>query len=136
MAGLLEAIAPLVMIAVALKIGAAAMLGGLYEWRSWSLAAALVRRPAPPPLARRPLERIAADARRISASYHRGGMRFAQYEGRRQAFDKILAEAADAVRIDHLLGVLPPGVELDAERARVEAALVDAGVLPHPTEPV
>lgn len=136
MAGFVEAIAPLVVIAVVLRIGAAALLGGLHEWRSWRFVADRVRRPGPPPLDRRPLERIAADARRISASYHRGGMRFAQYEGRRQAFDKVLAEAAAAVRIDHLLGVLPPGVELDAERARVEAALIEAGVLPHPSEPI
>jgi hypothetical protein len=57
-------------------------------------------------------------------------MRFAQYEGRRQAFDRVLAEAAVALEIEHLLTVLPPGAELDQERARVEARLVDAGLLP------
>jgi len=101
------------------------------------VAVALHRRrpPHPVPDPPRPIEQVAHDLRRISRLYHQPGMRFAQYEGRRQAFDKILAEAADAVRIDQLLGVLPPGLELDAERARVEAALVEAGVLPHPAEP-
>ena len=130
MAGLVEAIASFVVIAVVLKIGLAAMLGGLYEWRSWRFVADRVRRPAPPPPTHRPLERIAADACRISTSYHQEGMRFAQYEGRRQAFDRILAEAAEAVRVDHLLDVLPPGPELDRERTRIEAALGAVGVLP------
>lgn len=135
MAELVEAIASLVAIALVLKVGAAAMLGGLYEWRSWRFLADRVgrRRDAAPPM-HRPLEQIAADARRISASFHHDGMRFAQYEGRRQAFDRILAEAAAVVELDHLLGVLPPGAELDRERARIEAALVEFGVLVHPPE--
>ena len=134
MAELVGAIASLVVIAMVLKVGAAAMLGGLYEWRSWRFLADRVGRRPPAPPMHRPLEQIAADARRISVSFHHDGMRFAQYEGRRQAFDRILAEAAAVVELDHLLGVLPPGVELDRERARIEAALVEFGVLVHPPE--
>jgi hypothetical protein len=134
MAELLEAIASFIVIFVVVKIGLAAMLGGLYEWRSWRFVADRVRRPPPAPPTHRPLGRIAADARRIAAGYHQEGMRFAQYEGRRQAFDRILAEAAAVVGVDHLLDVLPPGVELDRERARIETALVEAGVLVLPPE--
>ncbi|QBR93524.1 hypothetical protein [Nocardioides euryhalodurans] len=135
MSGVLEAVASLLLIAMVLKIILAALLGGLYEWRSWRLLVRLGRRvlgrpetEAPPT---RPIEQIAADVRRISVRYHQDGMRFAQYEGRRQAYDRVLAEAADTLDIPHLVGVLPPGAELDRERLRVETLLVDAGVLPH-----
>lgn len=83
----------------------------------------------------RPLSTIAADVRRLSERYHREGMRFAQYEGRRQAFDRVLGEAAEMLEVEHLLDVLPPGPERDHERKRVEARLVHAGLLPHPSEP-
>jgi hypothetical protein len=78
----------------------------------------------------RPIEAIAADVRRISARFHQDGMRFAQYEGRRQSYDRVLAEAADTLEISHLLGVLHPGAELDLERARIEWLLTEAGLLP------
>lgn len=87
------------------------------------------RRPVPVP-AGRPLEDIAADVRRISRRFHQQGMRFAQYEGRRRSYDQALAEAADALEIAHLVGVLPAGVELDRERERVEDLLTEVGVLP------
>ena len=40
----------------------------------------------------------------------------------------MLAEACTALGLTHLLLVLPPGAELDAERARVEWALEVAGL--------
>lgn len=135
MAELAGAIASVVVIALVLKVLLAALLGGLWEWRSWRYLTRRFRRPDPPSPTRRPLQQIAVDARRISERYHQEGMRFAQYEGRRQAFDRVLAEASDALGIDHLLRVLQPGPERDHERDRVEERLVDAGVLPHPTPP-
>jgi hypothetical protein len=135
MSGVLEAVASLLVIAVVLKIILAALLGGLYEWRSWRFLVRLLRRvrgrseTAAPQT--RPIEQIAADVRRISVLYHQDGMRFAQYEGRRQAYDRVLAEAADTLGLPHLVGVIPPGAELDRERLRVETLLVEAGVLPH-----
>ena len=39
----------------------------------------------------------------------------------------MLAEGCRALEIEHLLDVLPPGPELDAERARVEVRLWLAG---------
>ena len=108
----------------------AALQGALWDWRDWRVVSRYRRsvEPAPP---RRALHVIAQDARRISARYHQPGLRFAQFEGRRRAFDQVLSEAADTLEIEHLLGVLPPGVELDRERARVESRLVELGVLHH-----
>lgn len=129
MAGVAEVIASFVVFAAVLKIGLAALFGDLCEWRSWRWIVERLRRPGPPPPQHRPLERICVDARRISIRYHQDGMRFAQYEGRRQAYDRILCEAAGAVGVDHLLEVLPPGVDLDRERTRVERVLVTLGIL-------
>jgi hypothetical protein len=106
----------------------AALQGALWDWQSWPVIARF-RRPTEAAPQRRALHLIAEDARRISARYHQPGQRFAQFEGRRRAFDQVLAEAADTLEIEHLLGVLPPGVELDRERARVESRLVALGVL-------
>ncbi|MEZ5091305.1 hypothetical protein [Nocardioides sp.] len=78
----------------------------------------------------RPVERIAADARRLSVWYRTcpRGQSFAKYEAHRRAYDDVLAEACTALGIDHLLGVLEPGPELDLERARVEARLEQSGL--------
>jgi hypothetical protein len=78
------------------------------------------------------VERVGADLRRLHATFHRGGMRFAKYEGCRLAYDRVLGEAADMTGCPHLLGVLPPGDELDHERQRVEWLLVQHGLLPPP----
>lgn len=129
MAGWIELLAAVVAMAVVLKVALAAMLGGLYEWRSWRFLGDRLRRPSPPP-APRPLSQIVADVRRISTAYHRAGMRFAQYEGRRQAYDRVLVEAAAAIGAVHLLDVLAPGPERDAERRRVEGTLELNGLLP------
>lgn len=93
------------------------------------------RRPEELTMTHRPLSEVAADARRLAAGYHREGMRFAQYEGRRQAFDRVLGEAAEMLEIEHLLHVLPPGPACDRERARVEARLTQAGLLLRRSEP-
>lgn len=86
------------------------------------------RRPAEP--AGRPLEEIAADARRLAprAVHPPRGTSRAKIVALRYAYDHVLAEACAALGIDHLLGVLEPGDELDAERARVESLLWLAGL--------
>lgn len=78
----------------------------------------------------RPLEQIARDARRLSVWYRTcpRGQSFAKYEAHRRAYDDVLAEACAALGIDHLLGVLEPGTELDGERSRVEGRLEAAGL--------
>ena len=63
MSGVLEAVASMLLIAMVLKIILAALLGGLYEWRSWRFLVRIGRRvvgrpetEAPPT---RPIEQIA-----------------------------------------------------------------------------
>lgn len=78
----------------------------------------------------RPLERIAADARRLAprAQHPPRGTSRAKIVAVLYAYDHVLAEACAALRIEHLLGVLEPGEELDAERTRVEGLLWLAGL--------
>ena len=87
-------------------------------------------RPAAPPVVGRPIEEIARDAMRLGQSFRAvpRGLSFARFEGCRRAYDLVLSEACRALEIDHLLGVLSPGPELDAERERVEAKLWLAGL--------
>jgi hypothetical protein len=84
----------------------------------------------PPEPTGRPLEEIAADARRLAprALHPPRGTSRAKIVALRYAYDHVLAEACAALGIDHLLGVLEPGDELDAERARVESLLWLAGL--------
>lgn len=132
-------IGTLVLALALLRVGAAALRGDLVEWRSSRAVARLVsraRRRHPTgadvvPL-HRPVEQVGADLRRLHAAFHRGGMRFAKYEGCRQAYDRVLAEAAEMAGLTHLVGILPPGEELDRERERVEWLLVQHGLLPPP----
>jgi hypothetical protein len=86
------------------------------------------RRPAEPP--GRPLEDIVADARRLAprALHPPRGTSRAKVVALRYAYDHVLSEACAALGIDHLLGVLEPGDELDAERDRVESLLWLAGL--------
>jgi hypothetical protein len=86
--------------------------------------------PGPPRAVGRPIEEIARDAHRLGHRfrYVPEDASFARFEGRRRAYDQVLAEACSALGIDHLLGVVPPGVELDHERARVEIVLDRAGL--------
>jgi hypothetical protein len=89
---------------------------------------ALPSDPQPPG---RPIEEIARDAHRIGTRFHGLPARhsFAQLEGRRIAYDRVLVEACAALGVEHLLEVLPPGPELDGERRRVEIVLAGAGLV-------
>ena len=88
-----------------------------------------LRTPSPSPTCR-PLEAVAADVRRLARRYRcpQEGARFAKVEGYRRAYDTVLLEACSALGLTTLVGVLPPGAELDRERLRVEQALDDAGL--------
>jgi hypothetical protein len=90
----------------------------------------LVARRRPPEPAGRPLEDIVADARRLAprALHPPRGTSRTKVVALRYAYDHVLSEACAALGIDHLLGVLDAGDELDAERARVESLLWLAGV--------
>jgi len=86
--------------------------------------------PSHPQAPGRPIEEIARDAHRIGTRFHSQPARhsFAQLEGRRIAYDRVLVEACAALAVEHLLEVLPPGPELDGERRRVEIVLAAAGL--------
>jgi hypothetical protein len=89
-----------------------------------------LRRGTPHQPAGRPLEIVAQDARRLAGRFHHPppGTSFAKIEGARRAYEYVLAEACAALEVEHLLGVLPPGDELDVERMRVEGVLWLAGL--------
>jgi hypothetical protein len=110
------------------------VLFALFGWRVWRRPLANARhvleRRRPPAPRVRPVEELAVAARRLSSRFHgpAAGQRFAKTEALRRAYDEVLAEACTALGVTHLLSVLPPGAELDAERARVEWALDCAGL--------
>jgi hypothetical protein len=126
-------------VVVVLGLLAAAVLGpvGVARLRRWcgeraDRAAGRLRSLQQPRLepTGRPIEVIAHDAHRLGGQVRcpARGMSFARFEGRRRAYDAVLTEACRALEVDHLLGVLPAGPELDAERRRVEAVLGLAGL--------
>lgn len=86
--------------------------------------------PSTPQPAGRPIEEIARDAWRLGVRFHALPARhsFAQLEGSRMAYDRVLVEACAALGVDHLLEVLAPGPDLDSERHRVESVLDAAGL--------
>ena len=100
-------------------------------WRASGRAADRVRtlRTPPPTTVARPIEAIAQDVQRLGMRFRAApGASFAKFEGRRQAYEVVLVEACRALEVEHLLEVLPPGAELDAERQRVESMLAWAGL--------
>ena len=85
--------------------------------------------PAEVPRSVRPFELVVGDARRVAARLQDcRGLSFAKQEALWCVYDRVLGEMCDALGVDHLLGVLPSGDELDAERARAENVLWLAGV--------
>jgi len=136
MRGWVQVFGAMLLLHVLVRVGIAALLDELGGWRTARGVVRLARqRRARRPVVvalHRPIEDVGADLRRLHASFHREGLRFAKYEGCRLAYDRVLAEAADMVEAAHLLDVLPPGTELDHERERVEMLLEDAGLLPRP----
>ena len=114
-------------------VGLALLVGGAEKWRAWQAIDRNRRRRAAAVIAmRRPVQQVSADLDRLRSAFNRSDMRFAKYEGCRLAYDHVLAEAADMVDVAHLLSVLPPGTELDVERARVELLLESVGMFPRP----
>jgi hypothetical protein len=79
---------------------------------------------------RRPIEQVARDLRRLGRQFRNPlpGTSYVKVQAARYAYDRALAEAGDALGVDHLMRVLEPGHELDAERDRLEAKLWLAGL--------
>ena len=127
---------PLLLAWASVQVVLAGAIGLWCGWWPWQrrLGALAVRwaspRPAPVVPLHRPIEQVGADVRRLRRAFASEGMRFAKWEGTRRAYDGALAEAADSLELPHALATLPPGVDLDLERVRVEQLLEDAGLLP------
>jgi hypothetical protein len=116
-----------------LILGSVVLIGPLLPWsRIHRVMVRLGRRllADDPDPGIRPLESIAADARRLARNFHHQprGQSFMKYEAHRRAYDDVLAEGCRALDIPHLLSLIEPGPHLDAERARVEYRLECAGL--------
>lgn len=128
------ALARVVLATLVVVVVLVAVLYAVLGWKVWQrpVAAGRAWRERRRPLATqtRPVEEIALAARRLGCRHHfpPPGQRFAKADAVRQAYDGVLGEACDALGIAHLLVVLPPGADLDAERGRVEWALDCAGM--------
>jgi hypothetical protein len=99
----------------------------------WTVALLRRCRLLPPPRQRTaapPVEQLAADLRRLAAAVRdlpRGTSR-ARQRGLLMAYDDVLVAAALALDVPQALDTLPPGMDRDLERVRVEGALEAAGL--------
>jgi hypothetical protein len=86
--------------------------------------------PAPDPPLGPPLEKIAADLRRLRPEVHspRPGIAMARQRGIVAAYDGVLVRAATALGVTTTLTEVPEGLDREAERLRVEHALELAGL--------
>ncbi|HYH10864.1 MAG TPA: hypothetical protein VD789_00820 [Thermomicrobiales bacterium] len=87
-------------------------------------------KPSPPHPAGPPIERIAADIRRIRSQIEHAppGMPVARKRGWLEAYDDVLVAACHALDLEERLSRLPEGAERDLERERVERMLTRAGI--------
>ncbi|SDP89759.1 hypothetical protein SAMN05421507_11971 [Lentzea jiangxiensis] len=87
-------------------------------------------RPSAPVSDHRPIERIAADLRRVRRARARfgPGASAAKKIGARQAYDALLAQACSALEVEHRLDALGEGVDREVERFRVEERLRSLGL--------
>lgn len=77
-----------------------------------------------------PIERLAADLRRVHRSLADcpPGTPAVRREAARQAYDALLCQACTAVDVTNRLDTLPEGMERELERLRVEESLREAGL--------
>lgn len=106
----------------------ALLLGGAWWWRGRARPGDGSTEPAG-----RPIESIALDVRRRGERLHALAPRasYVKVSALTAAYDHVLAECCDRLGVAHLLAVLPPGVELDRERRRVELVLHASGLPVH-----
>jgi hypothetical protein len=80
----------------------------------------------------RPLQLVAADLRRLARqlSLVPAGVPVARRRGLQAAYDDVLIEAAALLEVRHTMTLTPAGPARDTERARLQAALADAGLDP------
>lgn len=94
------------------------------------LIEAFGRRRRTPLPAQPPIERLAADLRRVRRDLAglKPGAPMVRRRAAHQAYDALLAQACTAVEVPHRLDEVPDGVEREVERLRVEEALRGAGL--------
>ncbi len=100
------------------------------EWVLSVLRRCHLVRPPSIELPRPPVEQLAADLRRLAVAVRdlpRGTSR-ARQRGLQMAYDDVLAAAARALDVPHVLDTLPAGLDRELERVRVEGALEAAGL--------
>jgi hypothetical protein len=123
----------LLQLLVAALIPVAVIWTLMHAGRLGERAASAARRlrPRRPEAAGPPVERLAADLRRLSAACRElpRGTSHARYRGMLAAYDDVLCSACRALDIEQSLGSLPQGLDRDLERLRVEGALESAGLL-------
>jgi hypothetical protein len=85
--------------------------------------------PAPVP-EHRPIERIAADLRRVrrTLAAFEPGTSAVKKIAARQAYDALLVQACAALEVEHRLHTVPEGMDRDIERFRVEECLRRQGL--------
>ncbi|PRX47680.1 hypothetical protein B0I33_105260 [Prauserella shujinwangii] len=93
------------------------------------LVAAARRRRAPEPQGP-PVERLAADLRRVRHSLATlpPNAPMVRRRATGEAYDALLAQACRAVGVAHRLDAVPEGIDRELERLRVEEALRGAGL--------
>ncbi|GAA4527337.1 hypothetical protein [Amycolatopsis samaneae] len=84
----------------------------------------------PPVPAGPPIERLAADLRRVHRELVRcpPGTSAARRIGTRRAYDALLGQACRQVEVPHRLDGLPEGIDRDLERLRIEESLRSCGL--------
>ena len=97
--------------------------------RRWMMRHHLWRKPPLAP-AGPPLEKLAADLRRLRPAVHspRHGVPMVKHLGTVGVYDDRLVAAARALDVPTTLAELPAGFEREAERMRLEHALTTAGL--------
>jgi hypothetical protein len=81
--------------------------------------------------ARRPLEQVAADLRRLDRQFALvpSGATLVRWRALWAAYDRVLMEAAEQLEVAHTLPDMPVGVARDIERLRVVSAVEARGLV-------
>ena len=95
-----------------------------------AVGAHLRRRRHGPEPARLPIERLAADLRRVHRTLAEfpPGTPAVRRRATREAYDALLVQACMALEVPHRLDVTGEGIDREVERLRVEEALRTAGI--------
>jgi hypothetical protein len=116
-------------------VAPAAVLGTILALPRWYEAATEARRRRLRDSGRlavvpgQPLERLAADLRRLRQQRADPGRSRTQREGARLAYEDVIRETAEALEIPHDLHRTSAGLAREVELLRVEQALLDAGLV-------